>query len=109
MKKKQNHCTRASALQITLALALISISAILLASSLSQSTGGVVGLNNPQTHSPVPDLTQLVRPLVQNMTCPSPLILLRTQRQKKSGSRVTRIRKLQAIPVMPLTRGSTRL
>jgi len=67
MKKKQNHCTRASALQITLALALISISAILLASSLSQSTGGVAGLNNPQPDRPVPDLTQLVGPVVQNM------------------------------------------
>ena len=67
MKKKQNNCTRASALQITLALALISISAILLASSLSQPTGGGVGPNNPQPDRPMPDVMQLVGPVVQSM------------------------------------------
>src|ERR1043166_4339126 len=40
MKKKQDNSLRASALQITLALGLISISAILFASSLTSSPGG---------------------------------------------------------------------
>src|SRR5207244_184509 len=40
MKKKQHNSVRASALQITLALGLISLSAILFASSLTSSPGG---------------------------------------------------------------------
>src|SRR4030095_12365995 len=65
MKQKQNSSTRASALQITLALSLTSISAILFASSLSQPTGAGPGLNNPDR--PMPDIVQLVGPVVQNM------------------------------------------
>ncbi len=67
MKKKQNSSTRASALQITLALCLTSISAILFASSLSQPTGAGPGPNNPQPGRPTPDVVQLVGPVAQNM------------------------------------------
>src|SRR5438874_12292917 len=65
MKQKQNSSTRASALQITLALSLTSVSAILFASSLSQPTGP--GPNNPQPDRPMPDFAQLVGPVVQNI------------------------------------------
>jgi hypothetical protein len=64
MQKKQKYHTRASALQITLALSLILISAILLASSLSQPNGG--GANNPQPDRPIPDVVQLVGPVIQS-------------------------------------------
>jgi hypothetical protein len=61
MKKKQNNSARASALQITLALALISLSAILLASSFAQLAGagrlqGAVESNVPVS-APQPDVT----------------------------------------------------
>src|SRR5437660_3436088 len=67
MKQKQNSSTRASALQITLALSLTSVSAILFASSLSQSTGAGPGQNNPHPDRPMPDIVQLVGPVVQNL------------------------------------------
>jgi len=66
MKKKQDRSVRASALQITLALALVSVSAILFASSLSQATGGGSGPNNPQPDRPMPDVVRLVGPVVLN-------------------------------------------
>src|SRR5262249_1942758 len=66
MKKQQNNSARASALQITLALALISVSAILFASSLSQATGSGLGPGNSPDR-PMPDSLQLVGPVVQNM------------------------------------------
>jgi len=66
MKKKQNNSTRASALQITLALALISVSAILFASSLSQPTGAGAGPNNPQPDRTMPDVVRLAGPVIQN-------------------------------------------
>src|SRR5437660_871650 len=67
MKQKQNSSTRASALQITLALSLTSISAILFASSASQPTGAGPGPNNPQPDRPMPDIVQLAGPVVQNI------------------------------------------
>ena len=67
MKQKQNSSTRASALQITLALSLTSVSAILFASSLSQPTGAGPGPNNSQPDRPMPDIVQLVGPVVQNI------------------------------------------
>src|SRR5438067_6725934 len=67
MKQKQNSSTRASALQITLALSLTSVSAILFASSLSQPTGAGPGPNNPQPDRPMPDIVQLAGPVVQNI------------------------------------------
>jgi len=67
MKQKQNSSTRASALQIALALSLTSVSAILFASSLSQPTGAGPGPNNSQPDRPMPDIVQLVGPVVQNI------------------------------------------
>jgi hypothetical protein len=66
MKKKQDRSVHASALQITLALALVSVSAILFASSLSQATGGGPGPNNPQPDRPLPDVVRLMGPVVLN-------------------------------------------
>ena len=66
MKKKQNNSARASALQITLALALISVSAMLLASSLSQPAGGGPSPENLQPDRPMPDVVRLVGAVIQN-------------------------------------------
>jgi hypothetical protein len=66
MKKEQDTSVRASALQITLALALILVSAILFASSLSQATGGGPGPNNPQPDRPMPDVVRLMGPVILN-------------------------------------------
>jgi hypothetical protein len=66
MKKKQNNFARASALQITLALALISVSAMLLASGLSQPAGGGPSPENLQPDRPMPDVVRLVGAVIQN-------------------------------------------
>ena len=61
MKKKQNKSVRASALQITLALGLISISAILLASTLRPPAAG------PQPDRPAPDAVAMLGPVSQDL------------------------------------------
>ncbi|MBO0696706.1 MAG: hypothetical protein J2P56_11485, partial [Verrucomicrobia bacterium] len=66
MKKKQNKSLGASALQIAIALALTSISAVLFASSLTQRSGGAPGTNNPQPDRPMPDVVRLIGPVMQN-------------------------------------------
>jgi hypothetical protein len=68
MKKKQDNSLRASALQITLALGLISISAILFASSLTSSAGAANGSSTTagQPDTPMPDVVQLIGPVSLN-------------------------------------------
>jgi hypothetical protein len=66
MKRKQNNSAHASALQITLAFSLISVSAILFASSLSQPIDSGPSPNNPQPDRPMPDVVRLVGPVIQN-------------------------------------------
>jgi len=66
MKKKQDQSVHASALQVALALALVSVSAILFASSLSQATGGGPSPNNPQPDRPTPDVVRMVGPVMLN-------------------------------------------
>src|SRR6476661_1423471 len=61
MKKKEKNSTRAFALRIALALALISISAILLASTLRPPAAG------PQPDRPAPDVVALVGPVSQGL------------------------------------------
>src|SRR4051794_36207718 len=59
MKKRQQNSTGASALQIALALGLISISAILFASTLRPPAG------SPQPDRPAPDVVSMVGPVSQ--------------------------------------------
>jgi len=68
MKKKQHNSVRASALQITLALGLISLSAILFASSLTSSPGGANASSTTaiQPDTPMPDVVQLIGPVILN-------------------------------------------
>src|SRR4029077_16391071 len=66
MKKKQDTSVHASALQIALALALLSVSAILFASTLSQATGVGPGPNNPQPDRPMPAVVGMVGPVMLN-------------------------------------------
>src|ERR1043166_3974352 len=68
MKKKQDNSLRASALQITLALGLISVSAILIASSLTSSAGAANGNSTTagQPDTPMPDVVQLIGPVSLN-------------------------------------------
>src|SRR5947209_1784121 len=68
MKKKQHNSVRASALQITLALGLISISAILFASSVTSSPGIATGTSTRavQPDTPMPDVVQLIGPVALN-------------------------------------------
>ena len=68
MKKKQHNSVRASALQITLALGLISLSAILFASSLTSSPGGANASSTTaiQPDTPMPDFVQLIGPVILN-------------------------------------------
>src|SRR6266436_2594862 len=61
MKKQQKNSTRAFALRIALALALTSISAILLASTLRPPVAG------PQPDRPAPDVVALVGPVSQDV------------------------------------------
>src|SRR6476646_6000477 len=61
MKKKEQNSTRAFALRIALALALTSISAILLASSLRPPAAG------PQPDRPAPDVVAMVGPVSQHL------------------------------------------
>src|SRR6478672_4397020 len=61
MKKKEKNSTRAFALRIALALALTSISAILLASSLRPPATG------PQPDRPTPDVVAMVGPVSQGL------------------------------------------
>ena len=61
MKKQQKNSTRAFALRIALALALTSISAILLASTLRPPAAG------PQPDRPAPDVVALVGPVSQDL------------------------------------------
>src|SRR6478609_5134160 len=61
MKKKEKNSTRAFVLRIALALALISISAILLASSLRLPATG------PQPERPTPDVVAMVGPVSQGL------------------------------------------
>jgi len=63
MKKQQKNSASAFALRIALALALTSISAILLASGLRSSTGGA---NRPQPDRPRPDVVRMLGPVIQN-------------------------------------------
>src|SRR5689334_16084031 len=64
--KKRNNSVRASSLQITLAIALTSISAILFASSVTLPTGGS-SANGPQPDRPRPDVVAMVGPVLQNL------------------------------------------
>jgi hypothetical protein len=68
MKKKRDNSVRASALHITLALGLISVSAILFASSLTFSPGGAnaSSATAAQPDTPMPDVVQLIGPVVLN-------------------------------------------
>src|SRR3954471_3637951 len=68
MKKKQDNSVRASALQITLALGLISVSAFLFASSLASSPGGGNASSTTaiQPDTPMPDVVHLVGPVILN-------------------------------------------
>src|SRR6478735_5431890 len=61
MKKKEKNSTRAFALRIALAVALTSISAILLASSLRPPAAG------PQPDRPTPDVVAMVGPVSQGL------------------------------------------
>src|SRR6476646_6236004 len=61
MKKKEKNSTRAFALRIALALALTSVSAILLASTLRPPAAG------PQPDRPAPDVVALVGPVSQEL------------------------------------------
>jgi Fibronectin type III domain len=68
MKKKRDNSVRASALQVILALGLISVSAILFASSLTSSSGGANATSTMavQPDTPTPDVVQLIGPVVLN-------------------------------------------
>src|ERR1051326_2685541 len=68
MKKKQNNSVRASVLHIILALGLVSVSAILFASSLSTSPGGTHGtsITAVQSDAPMPDVMQIIGPVLVN-------------------------------------------
>src|SRR5947207_15283411 len=68
MKKKRDNSVRASALHIILALGLISISAVLFASSLASSPGGVNGTFTTavQPDTPMPDVVQIIGPVLLN-------------------------------------------
>jgi hypothetical protein len=68
MKKKQNKSLGASAFQIALALALISMSAILFASSLTSppAGGNTTSVAAAQPDRPMPDVVRLVGPVIQN-------------------------------------------
>src|ERR1051325_9372281 len=61
MKKQERNTTRAFVLRIALALALTSISALLLASTLRPPAGG------PQPDRPAPDVVALVGPVSQDL------------------------------------------
>ena len=65
MKKKQNKSLGASPFQIALALTLISLSAILFASSLTSSPGGgnATSAAPAQPNRPMPDVVQMVGPV----------------------------------------------
>src|SRR5262245_18894817 len=67
MKKKQNKSHGASGLQIALALALVSVSAMLFASSItSRSISGPSQLAAIHPDTPLPDVVRLVGPVAQN-------------------------------------------
>ena len=68
MKKKQDNSVRASALQITLGLGLISVAAILFASSLTSSPAGANASSTTavQPETPMPDVVQLIGPVILN-------------------------------------------
>src|SRR5436190_20709412 len=68
MKKKRDNSVRASALHIILALGLISISAVLFASSLASSPGGANGTSTTavQPDMPMPDVVQIIGPVLLN-------------------------------------------
>jgi hypothetical protein len=67
MKKTRDNSVRASALQITLALGLVSISAILFTSSLASSPGGNANpITAAQPDTPMPDVVQIIGPVTLN-------------------------------------------
>src|SRR5438132_13874317 len=68
MKKKRNNSVRASALQITLALGLISVSAILFACSLTSLPGGANASSTTavQPDTPMPEVVHLIGPVILN-------------------------------------------
>src|SRR6478752_5836291 len=88
MKKKQNKSHGASAFQIALAVALVSISAILFASSLSQPAGRGSSPQNPQTDRPMPDVVRMVGTVIQNNDLRSlPYIAPNTEIEEKRLTR----------------------
>ena len=90
MKKKQNKSLGASPFQIAVALALMSISAILFASSLTSSPrgGNATSAAAAQPDRPMPDVVRMVGPVIQNKDLRSlPYIAPNTEIEEKRLTR----------------------